>query len=80
MTRDGILETVKAEELVRGDLVSLAVGDVVPADFPAGATERQAFGTRHPEHADDEGGDDGLIEEDILEETLQAAVLRRVAS
>ena len=31
--RDGHGETVKAETLVRGDLVSLATGDVVPADL-----------------------------------------------
>ncbi|KAF5696968.1 potassium sodium efflux P-type transporter [Fusarium globosum] len=31
--RDGHSETVKAETLVKGDLVSLATGDVVPADL-----------------------------------------------
>ncbi|KAH6894564.1 hypothetical protein B0T10DRAFT_480761 [Thelonectria olida] len=31
--RDGHSETVKAETLVRGDIVSLATGDVVPADL-----------------------------------------------
>ncbi|TPX18619.1 uncharacterized protein E0L32_002476 [Thyridium curvatum] len=31
--RDGQLDTIKAEELVVGDLVSLNVGDIVPADL-----------------------------------------------
>lgn len=33
MIRDGHSDTVKAETLVKGDLVSLATGDVVPADL-----------------------------------------------
>lgn len=33
MIRDGISDTVKAESLVKGDLVSLVTGDVVPADL-----------------------------------------------
>jgi P-type Na+/K+ transporter len=33
VVRDGLLETIKAETLVKGDLVSIAVGDVVPADL-----------------------------------------------
>ncbi|KAK0386047.1 hypothetical protein NLU13_5884 [Sarocladium strictum] len=31
--RDGVSETIKAETLVKGDLVSLATGDMVPADL-----------------------------------------------
>lgn len=31
--RDGVSDTVKAETLVKGDIVSLAVGDMVPADL-----------------------------------------------
>lgn len=31
--RDGVSDSVKAETLVKGDLVSLATGDVVPADL-----------------------------------------------
>ncbi|KAJ0312488.1 hypothetical protein COL516b_001572 [Colletotrichum fioriniae] len=33
VVRDGIAETIKAETLVKGDLVMIAVGDVVPADL-----------------------------------------------
>lgn len=33
MTRDGQTETIKAENLVTGDIVLLSVGDVIPADL-----------------------------------------------